>query len=223
MRKPSSFVGTTQQVAAALLRMAGFVAYYVILIALIVWVAVTYARAEPLAARQYRADLTREAHAHWGLDAPIALLAGQVEQESAWRPNVCSPYACGLAQFTSGTATWISARYGNLLGGANVFNPQWALRALVIYDRDLYRARATAATDRDRWAFTLSSYNGGAGNLNREIAKCRALPPCDPSRWEGHVDGQSARADWAYRENRGYPRAIFRRQLAYTHWGRTVL
>ena len=34
----------------------------------------------PAAAHKYRAELTRAAHAQWGLDAPIAALAAQVHQ-----------------------------------------------------------------------------------------------------------------------------------------------
>ncbi len=39
----------------------------------------------PAAAHKYRAELTRAAHAQWGLDAPIAALAAQVHQESGWQ------------------------------------------------------------------------------------------------------------------------------------------
>ena len=46
------------------------------------------ARAQvPQAAQQHRALLVRTAHAAWGLDAPVAVFAAQVHQESAWRPD----------------------------------------------------------------------------------------------------------------------------------------
>ena len=41
----------------------------------------------PQAAQQYRPLLVRTAHAFWGLDAPVAVFAAQVHQESAWRPD----------------------------------------------------------------------------------------------------------------------------------------
>ena len=179
------------------------------------------AYAEPLAARQYRNELTREARAVWGLTAPVATMAGQIEQESGWRPDVCSPYACGLTQFTPATATWISGLYSNL-AMTDVFNPSWAIRALVRYDHLLHRGFENTATERDRWAFTLSSYNGGAGNLRREIRLCSARVICNPTKW-ANVSAINSRALWAFRENRGYVNTILdRRQFTYSHWGPTV-
>ena len=51
----------------------------------------TVAQAQvPQPALQYRPLLTRTAHAVWGLDAPVAVFAAQVHQESAWRPSAVS-------------------------------------------------------------------------------------------------------------------------------------
>lgn len=59
----------------------------------------------PARAHQYRRVLTQQAYAQWGLDAPIAALAAQVHQESAWRPEAVSHVgARGLAQFMPATA-----------------------------------------------------------------------------------------------------------------------
>lgn len=44
----------------------------------------------PQAAQQYRALLVRTAHAVWGLDAPVAVLAAQIHQESAWNAQAIS-------------------------------------------------------------------------------------------------------------------------------------
>ena len=63
----------------------------------------------PQAAQQYRALLVRTAHAVWGLDAPVAVLAAQIHQESAWNAQAISRVgAQGLAQFMPATATWIA-------------------------------------------------------------------------------------------------------------------
>ena len=60
----------------------------------------------PSAANRWRADLTRAAHAQWGLDAPIAALAAQIHQESHWKSNAVSRVgAIGMAQFMPGTAS----------------------------------------------------------------------------------------------------------------------
>lgn len=181
------------------------------------------AHAEPRASLEYKRDVIREARAVWGLDAPVALFAGQIEQESAWRPKVCSPFACGLAQFTPATADWISGAYPEELDGADVYNPQWAIRALVRYDRHLHAAVVPAPVECDRFGFTLSAYNGGAGWIARDRRICAGVDGCDTGRWFGHVEKYSRRADWAIKENREYPRRIlFQRQFNYTTWGRTV-
>ncbi len=61
----------------------------------------------PPAALKYRADLTREAHFVFGLDAPIDYLAGQIQQESGWRPGITAwDNGRGLAQFMDPTAAW---------------------------------------------------------------------------------------------------------------------
>ncbi len=116
----------------------------------------------PREALTYQAELIREARFAFGMDAPIALFAGQITQESAWRPDVCSKYACGLAQFTPGTAKWISG-INNQLNANDPLDPHWAIRALVTYDKMLHDGANPSNTDCDRWQFALSDYNGGTG------------------------------------------------------------
>lgn len=165
------------------------------------------ADAIPRTADLHRRVLTREAQAQWGLKAPVARFAAQVHQESAWRSEARSAYAGGLAQFTPATAEWISRVYPRELGEQAPYSPKWALRALVVYDRHLYDRIDDTATDCDRWAMTLSSYNGGGGWLNRD-RRLAAASGADPNRWWGSVEHHTARAPWARDENRGYPRRI---------------
>lgn len=176
----------------------------------------------PRDAEQYRRTLVRAAHAEWGLDAPIATLAGQVHQESRWRSNARSPVgAQGLAQFMPATADWMAQLYPNSLGPAQPFNPGWALRAMVTYDRWLY-ARNQAAGDCDRWAFVLSAYNGGQGWVNRDRALASAKG-ADKLAWFDSVERFNAgRSAANFRENRHYPRAILLRWeplYAAAGWG----
>jgi hypothetical protein len=161
-------------------------------------------------AARYRQQLIQAAQSVMGLDAPIAVLAGQIHQESAWRPDVCSKYACGLTQFTKDTADWISGKYADLSAN-NRMSPRWAIMALVRYDDYLFGLADFAATDFDRWAFALSGYNGGWGWVGRDRKICKAAPGCDSTRWFGHVENHTRRADWAKKENRHYPDAILRR------------
>lgn len=180
----------------------------------------TYAQQVPSAAVRYRADLVRAAHAHWGLDAPIAALAAQVHQESGWNPSAVSKVgAVGMGQFMPGTATWWCQINDMPPDQCQPRNPVWALQALVGYDKWLYdRVRSTDA--RNRMAFALSAYNGGLGWVNRDklLASSKGL---DPLVWFGSVERVNAgrgAANW--RENRAYPQRILQiLQPLYSHWG----
>jgi len=173
----------------------------------------------PRASLAYRNDLIRNARLVWGLGAPVATFAGQIHQESGWNPSAQSPYARGLAQFTPATADWIGKTYSDYVGKGNPFEPQWALRALVQYDKHLWNA-VTADTDCDRMAFTLSGYNGGAGWVTRDKKKAKEAG-LDDGRWFDHVETINAgRAQWAFKENRDYPRKILHKhQYVYEDWG----
>lgn len=165
---------------------------------------------------QYRRILVSEARNALGMDAPVAMFAAQVHTESHWRPDVSSPYADGLSQFTPATATWAATRWGDLRP-ANVWDPAWSLRALVRYDLFLFE-RVALSPACDKWAGALSGYNSGLGWTRRSIA----LAAADgiENRWWGHVERYSAQADWAYRESRRYPvHILIERQGLYAHWG----
>lgn len=159
----------------------------------------------PQASARYRIALEREAAAQFGLSAPVARLAAQIHQESAWRPNAASPYAQGLAQFTPATAAWLPDVCPGV-GPPDVWDAHWSLRAIACYDAYLH-ARVTAASACDRWSFTLSAYNGGLGWLNRDRNRASSTG-LDPARWFGHVETTSARAQWARVENRDYVRRV---------------
>lgn len=176
----------------------------------------------PRVAYEYQRALIGNARVVWGLNAPVAIMAAQVHQESAWRPTAKSAFASGLAQFTPSTADWISSKFPEDLGDNQPLSPAWALRALARYDRYLYDRQTLFRTDCDRWAFTLSGYNGGEGWVSRDkrLAESRGA---DPGRWWGHVERYSSRAKWAFDENRGYPRRIMlQHQPAYRVWGRGI-
>lgn len=159
----------------------------------------------PSASVGYRLQVERAAAEEFGLSASPARLAAQIHQESAWRPTAQSAYALGLAQFTPATAKWLPEVCPHLWG-FDPWNAAQSIRAAACYDRWLYN-QVTAASECDRWAFTLSAYNGGLGWVRRDRARASASG-ADPARWFGHVDAHSARAGWAIRENRDYVRRI---------------
>lgn len=177
------------------------------------------AKTVPRAALQYQRALLGNARAVWGLNAPIAVFAAQVHQESGWRPDAKSAYAGGLTQFTPATATDMGRWYSDL-ADVDVYNPAWSLRALVRYDKRLLdRVRASVSEECDAIAMMLVQYNGGPGWLDRD-RKLAASRGANQNRWWGHVEQHSARAAWAFRENRQYPRRIlFVHQALYLGWG----
>lgn len=172
----------------------------------------------PAAAARYRAELTRAAHAQWGLGAPIAALAAQVHQESGWRPDVVSHVgAVGMAQFMPATTAWW-CRMAAAAEACNPSNPTWALRALVGYDHWLYQRTPAHYAPPDRLWVALRGYNGGLGHWQ---AEARVTGLARPTR--AQVDaacGAARRASLHCPENLGYPRRILT-VLAprYATWG----
>jgi soluble lytic murein transglycosylase-like protein len=189
----------------------------------------TLAESIPTEANAYKRTLTKVSHAHWGLDAPVALFAGQIHQESGWRIDARSPAgAQGLAQFMPATAEWFHRQnprdLGQPFGAFNhnqPYNPAWALSALVLYDRHLYR-QIQAATPCERWAKTLSAYNGGVTWLKRD-EQLASASGADALVWFDGVERyNSGRSAAAYRENRHYPKTIITRwqpMYASAGWG----
>ncbi|MGA0610550.1 transglycosylase SLT domain-containing protein [Caldimonas sp. KR1-144] len=180
--------------------------------------------APPPVSAAYRVELVRSARSVWGLDAPIATLAAQVHQESAWNPRAVSHVgAAGLAQFMPATSSWIS-RIDPQLAANEPFNPTWSLRALASYDLWLHE-RVAGRDGCQRFAMVLSAYNGGLGWVNRDKALA-ARQGLDPLLWFGSVETVNAgRAPGHWRENRDYPRRILlRHERTYVDagWGRGV-
>lgn len=172
----------------------------------------------PQAAQQYRALLVRTAHAAWGLDAPVAVFAAQIHQESGWHPQAVSRVgAQGLAQFMPATATWI-AGVDPALAARQPFSPAWALRALVTYDRWLYERTPARYAPKDRMWVALRGYNGGLGHWQAEAAASGAARPT-----RVQVDaacGRAKRAPVHCRENLDYPhRILVVIQPRYAAWG----
>ncbi|EIN0892383.1 transglycosylase SLT domain-containing protein [Salmonella enterica] len=173
----------------------------------------------PLAALKYRNDVIRSARVDWGLNAPVADFAAQLHQESGWNPAARSPVgAQGLAQFMPSTADWIAGQMPHL-ASREPYNPGWAIRALVSYDRWLWQ-RVAVPDGCESMAMTLSAYNGGLGWVSRDrrLARSRGL---DDARWFGAVETVNAGRSVAnWRENRRYPQRILH-ELAprYLSWG----
>ena len=165
----------------------------------------------PVVAERYQRDLTRIAQAEWGLDAPVAMFAGQIHQESRWKFDARSPVgAQGLGQVMPSTAAWLAETFPKVLGKNEPYNPTWSMQALVSYDNWL-ASRITAANSCEQAAMILSSYNGGLGWLIRD-RKLASAKGADKLTWFDSVERFNAgRSAAAFKENRAYPRLILRR------------
>lgn len=177
----------------------------------------------PRNAHNYRAELTRTAHAVWGLDAPIPVFAAQIHQESAWQTDAVSKVgAQGMAQFMPATAKWLCELNRTPQAQCLPQNPVWAMRALVQYDQWLY-ARVWGLNDYDRvWAM-LRAYNGGLGWWQREAL----LAPNRKLATREEIDalcGKHKRAQLHCRENLNYPKRILNvYQPRYFGWGAKIV
>lgn len=154
---------------------------------------------------RYRMQLERAAGERWGLNAPTARIAAQIQQESSWNPSARSVYAQGLSQFTPSTARWLPTICPQI-GAPDPWDAGWSIRAVVCYDGWLHD-RAPGATPCDRWAMTLSAYNGGEGARDREI-RLAAAAHTNAAIWFDQVARFKSRSDAAWRENRDYVRRI---------------
>ena len=154
--------------------------------------------------------------------ADTALLASQIQSESSWRPDVCSPAgACGLTQFMP--ATWREVVEGTECEGEPRTNPVCAVRAQIRYmarQERFVAKRVEPETRRDRIALALSSYNGGAGWVLRESRACGQRRGCRPGTWPSHVQAVCLRSEAACRENKAYPGRIMARVEARIGRGR---
>ena len=171
-------------------------------------------------AGQYKRTLIQQSHYVWGLNAPIASFAAQIHQESRWNASARSPVgAAGLTQFMPATAQWISGMDGELKSG-DVFNPKWAMRALVVYDKFLY-SKVSAVNPCERLAFAMSAYNGGLGWVNKRKARSSNPDVCFGATCEINPGVSAA----SQRENAGYPKVIlktFEPMYIKAGWGQGV-
>ena len=179
----------------------------------------------PRAAHQYRDTLIRAAHAVWGLDAPVAVLAAQVHTESLWKADAVSLVgAMGIAQIMPSTARWLPDIAPALRGESPApYNPGWALRAMCeydlwLYDRQIAMSAGATLAFCDRMSFALSGYNGGLGWVKKDRIKARDRG-LDPDRYEQVSTVNAGRSRAAWMENRDYVRRIMARQELYLSWG----
>lgn len=180
---------------------------------------------------RHRRQIIREAHYRFGL-MPTAIFFAQIYQESRFRETAVSPVgARGLAQFMKGTAGAMQRNYASQLDelcserGGCPNNPQWAIRAMILLDKENFRARRFARGD-EQLAFMLADYNGGLSWLNIEREYCAQTRSCDPDVYFNGVELACGKAIAGPRrdavhcpQNTGYPeRILYELRPVYHRW-----
>lgn len=173
----------------------------------------------PAAAGKYQQELKRQAHAQWGLDAPVAAFAAQVHQESGWRPDAVSRVgAVGMAQFMPATTRWWCESMGMPAAQCQPTNPRWALASLVGYDKWQYERTPAHMNRTDRLWLALRGYNGGLGHWQAEARSTGLRQPTRPQ--IDNACGRAKRSRLHCPENLGYPKRILTvLQPRYAAWG----
>lgn len=173
--------------------------------------------------------LACERDAHWPDSPDKALFAAQIEQETCitlkhpkcWNPKAelrtSREIGFGLGQLT------VTKRFDNFAAArgwdksladwrwSDRHNPRYQMRALVVYDRNLYRQVRWADGD-ERFAFALSAYNGGMGGVIKDTRLCAATTGCDRSKWFGNVERTSLKARTAVK---GYGKSFYQINREY--------
>jgi soluble lytic murein transglycosylase-like protein len=162
----------------------------------------------------FRKLLTGTAHRYYGMDAPVAMFAAQMMQESGCRPGITAwDNGRGLAQFMDGTSAQVARTYPEL-GKPAPYNPGWAIPALLRYDGWL-RDRVKGDDGCERWGAALKGYNAGLGYV-QQAQKASA----QPGRWfdvTEHVATRQSPKNFEY--SRLYPRwVLFKHQPKFAGW-----
>lgn len=172
----------------------------------------------PQKAYNYREFLIQESRAVWGLNAPSSAFAAQIHTESLWNEKAKSfAGALGLTQFMPQTADWIGSVYVELKNGSP-YNPKWAIRALVRYNKWHFE-KIQAADFANRMAFVFSAYNGGLGWVLKDRKKAKKAG-LNPFVYFDSVETVNAgRNKRAFTENRAYVKYIKERERTYIKQG----
>jgi membrane-bound lytic murein transglycosylase MltF len=182
------------------------------------------ARAIPSPMLQYRQEIQSSAWATLGLNAPVAALAAQAQQESGGRADAVSRVgAQGLLQFMPATAADMGRRYPSVCFPVNTLSAKWSIRCSHLYMRELLKAVPAQSDDCARWVYAWRAYNGGLGWIRRDVALA-AAKGVQPEDWRSVAKYNAGRSGANFRENTEYPHRILKLAIRYVEakWGTTV-
>lgn len=172
----------------------------------------------PPGAQLHLPVLVQEIGQSWaGVPFP-SVLAAQIEQESGWKPKATlnmpanHELGVGLGQFTKtnrfDALTEMKQKYPAMLKGWSWNNPydvQYQSRALVLKNRDNYRAITWAKDDYSHMAMMDGAWNSGVGGILKRRSLCMKIPGCDPGVWFGNMENSSAQSR---KPSNGYKRSF---------------
>jgi len=154
----------------------------------------------------YRNDI-RANQVLYNMPFHYAYYIGQIEQESKCNPNaVARDGGKGLGQFMDKTWEEVSKRAGF---NVSVFNPHYNIRAMIFYDKFNYdiflnKKLCVNGSYKDLY-FVFRAYNGGAGNLIKEIKSCD----------KNEIESNCKRSSVNCKINIEYPYKIFDKASKY--------
>lgn len=175
-----------------------------------------------------------EEHARIWPESDVAVIASQIQSESAWkekakRTEKSGVTSYGLMQVLDVTLAEMQKKHRTLAGTEPVemLQARWGIRAGILYDLQMWNLcsfavastplsdregwprslRSLSGVEMNRWAFTLAAYNGGYGWIQRD-RKLTEERGYNKNAWAGNVENHSSRSKWAFEINRRYPREI---------------
>lgn len=170
----------------------------------------------PKAANKHRQEFAK-AFRRTGLDYKYRhLLAANTAQESSWNEKaVSSANARGCGQFLIGTEADMRRWYPELLKAGSVFDCQWGITALGLYQKRLMGFQVGQTNHPDDYAISSLSVNGGHRYVLDQRKVCRDNNE-DPNLYENVVKYcRNFRPESSCKENNSYWPHILRRSKRY--------
>ncbi|HOA84289.1 MAG TPA: lytic transglycosylase domain-containing protein [Thermodesulfovibrio thiophilus] len=152
-------------------------------------------------------QILKEEHKRIWSESDITIFAGQIKAESSWKETAVrvepsGVISMGLMQVLDVTYNDMKKRYPTLLDAPEykMLTAKYAIRAGILYDKEMYNA---SPCNNDRYYYMLRSYNGGLGNMKKEV---RLASSCEPAR----VEKYCKRSAQSCKINIEYPYKVFK-------------
>lgn len=190
------------------------------LAAIMLIVAVSAFAAIPQRAYLYFPILKEEHSLIWP-ESDIGIIGSQIAHESSWKEDVMRKepsgvISYGLLQVLDVTYDELKKKNPLLLKGSpsEMLRARMGIRAGILYDKQMWILVSFADSTVDRYAMTLSAYNGGFGWLLRD-RKLAELNGYSPNKWFGNTELFSKRSVHNYKINRRYVSEILKHADEY--------